>query len=619
MCGFLGIMWKNKENISNKVFESLLQTQAHRGPDENSCTFLDKCWLGHNRLSIVDLKSSRQPMSSKCGKCTIVYNGEIYNYKELGTFLLANNIDFDQGSDTSILLHGFLAFGEKFLDKINGMFSFVIYNSESQSVTLARDRLGKKPLFYANTDYGLIFSSNLKSISRSGLVNNIVSQEAVYLFLKYGFIPEEKCIYSSIKKVKSAEIVTYDATQLKKKIYWKLPSKVTYQKNEKFISKIESVIKSAIEMRILQSDVEVASFLSGGVDSSGVTCLAANMMKDKKIKAFHIVPDNEEYDESNWAKKVADSSKTNLLIEHLENEETGDLMGLLVDFMDEPLGDSSALPTFQVCKLSSKYVKVAVSGEGGDELFLGYDWQQKFIKTHYLRQLSRFLLLKIKSPLCILNTKWRRLSVLMNLIFLRDEDAYEFLYSGGNKELLFTVLNAKFKKTIETLDTDLVSSKMRSFKGSIFQKILNVDLKHYLAGDLLVKVDTMSMANSLEVRSPLLDYRLIELSASIPDYKKLLFNRKYYLKKALVGIIPAEILRRKDKRGFSVNKSKKLNPKLISKLHELLNKNVDFFSNYFDMNIISSLLKKKSLNTFEYDLIWNLLVLNLWLESNERT
>ncbi|MDC0120686.1 asparagine synthase (glutamine-hydrolyzing), partial [Amylibacter sp.] len=466
MCGILGIVWKNKECISQKTFRSLLQSQAHRGPDENSCTFFDKCWLGHNRLSIVDLLSSQQPMSSKCNRHTIVYNGEIYNYKELGEFLYSHNIDCDQCSDTSILLHGFLAFGHSFLDKVNGMYSFAIYDNENHSVTLVRDRLGKKPLFYAKTDYGLIFSSSLKTISRSGMINKNISQEAVYIFMKYGFIPEERCIYSFIKKVKSSEIMIYENEQIRKNLYWKVPNKIIYQKNKKIISKIKSIIKSSIKMRILQSDVEVGSFLSGGIDSSGVTSIAAKAIKSNKIKAFHIIPDKGEYDESKWAKKLSVSSSVDLFTQEIKNEETLNHMRMIVDFMDEPLGDSSALPTFQVSKYSSKSVKVTLSGEGGDELFLGYDWQRKFIQTHYLRQLSRVLFLKIKNPLSILNTKWRRFIVLINLIFLRDEDAYEFLYSGGNKELLFSLLNKKFKKTIEILETDLVSNKMSTFKGT---------------------------------------------------------------------------------------------------------------------------------------------------------
>lgn len=613
MCGFLGIIWTENPNLSEAKFQELLKLQKHRGPDVSNFKFYSHCYLGHNRLSIVDVKNSSQPMSTWDSRYTIVFNGEIYNYKELTQILTERDIKFDANSDTSVLLNGYVALGKEFLSLINGMYSFAVYDRVNQTVDLVRDRIGKKPLFYSLTDFGLIFSSNIRSIYCSGLRKFKINPEAIFFYLKYGFIPEDYCIFEEVYKVPSASIIRYDRGEITKQLYWNLPTDRSLGKYIKSRRDLKNLITSSVELRVEQADVEVSTFLSGGVDSSGISCMAQKVY-GRRLKSYHLIPDSMEYNESFWAKKVASSVGLDLKIKELSDSRLTELKKI-VKYMDEPFGDSSALPTFQVSKLASKDVKVVLSGEGGDEMFLGYDWQRRFIQTYLPRSICNFLCLRITKPIAITNTRWPRLKILLNLCLLTHAAAYEFLYAGGKTELLNSVLSISLRKKLKKTNKDLVSKLFNTSAGNNFQKMLNVDIKHYLGGDLLVKVDTMSMANSLEVRSPLLDYRIIEYSAKVPAFLKIIFSRKYEIKNIFKDFCPAEILNRKEKRGFSINKNNRLDNNLINFIFLYLQANKDKFLPLFDMLAVEKLLNKNHRSTHENDLVWNILIFALWVDG----
>ena len=617
MCGFLGIFWNTNAKYSKKKFKNLLKTLDHRGPDEKNFKFLEKCWLGHNRLSIVDVNSSQQPMLNTNNTHIIVFNGEIYNYKELAIFLEERDIIFDKNSDTSVLLNGYIALGKDFLRKVNGMFSFAIYNKDSHKIEFVKDRLGKKPLFYAKTEDAVIFSSNTLAILKSGLINTSIDKNAVYLFFKYGFVPEEYCIFQNIKKVKSAEVITYQNRNISADTYWILPNKPNSKEQENQYQSLKKIVFDAIDLRVNQADVEIGSFLSGGIDSSGISSVASLMISDAKLPSFHLVPDERIYNESYYAKKVAEKANLQLHIDYLQPGSTVSQVKRIVNYMDEPFGDSSALPTFQVCKNASQFVKVAISGEGGDEIFLGYDWQRKFVQTFPIRKLAHFVGIKIKRPFKINDAKWKKFRIFLNLVFLSDENAYEFLYAGGTKEILDSLLEDGVKRELNTIEKNLVASKFKKFEGSMFQKLLYVDLKHYLCGDLLTKVDLMSMANSIEIRSPLLDYRIVEYSSFTPDIIKLFNLKKKQLKKIFCKLIPKEIMNRKDKRGFSINKEKRLNNEVLEFLNQFVKDNYNIAGLFFNVKKLKLLINKKSQTSHELDLLWNIFVFVLWLNNKQ--
>lgn len=617
MCGFLGVIWNGEVKLDESIFLQMLRTQLHRGPDQQNIILNENIWVGHNRLSIVDTTGSKQPMIDETKKHILVFNGEIYNYQELALYLKQKGIFCDRKSDTSVLLHGYIAEGQNFLNKINGMFSFVIYNKVENSIELVRDRLGKKPLFYALVDGGLIFSSNIKGIIESGLISTNLSCVAVLNFLKYGFIPEETCIYSEIIKVKSAERVFFKDGVIEKTIYWTLAVDDKVKCTNKLNKEITDLIKSAIELRFKQSDVEVGTFLSGGLDSSGIASIVASFQRDKNTRAFHIVPNGNEYDESVWAKLVAQKQKITLEIEKLEEFDTMATIDQVIPFFDEPFADASALPTHQVCSLAAKSLKVTLSGEGGDELFNGYPWQIKFMQTQPVRSLFQTLGLSRTKPFPFVYSNFKKLKVLMNLIFLRNDKAYEFLFSGGMSEVILPLLNNKFIKDFENINS--VSNNFNKICGDDFQKMMFSDLKHYLNGDLLVKMDSMSMANSLEVRSPLLDYRLIELLFQISPKLRQRKKRKKLLRKAFSDFLPDVVVKRRDKRGFSIDKKKRLNDINLNLFYSVIQSEDNELRKILNFTNLKKLISKKFLNSFEYDLIWNLIILQKWLKNNGKS
>lgn len=614
MCGILGVIWKREPEFGIDRFKQLLEVQAHRGPDQLNYEIFKKVFLGHNRLSIVDLQHSSQPMWTSDGRYCIIYNGEIYNYKDLTNTLVESNVHYDPNSDTSVLLNGYVYLGQSFLQSINGMFSFAIYDKLTNTVELVRDRLGKKPLFYAMTDFGLIFASTTRAIIKSDLVTRKIDKKALFYYLQYGFVPDNHCIFEEINKVGASEIITIKQDTVDIQKFWEIPTKKKISTPFSRRKKLNFLVESAVDVRYRQSDVTVATFLSGGTDSSGVSSILQKSSSDK-LKAFHMVPDSNEYDESSWAKKVAFAAQLNLNIQKSEISNTLNELIIIAQYLDEPLGDSSALPTYEICKRASKDVKVVMSGEGGDELFLGYDWQRKFIKTYFLRSVLNVLGLKIRKPLSIKNKSFRKVRVFLNLILLDHASAYEFLFSGGNSEVLPEYLSAEFNVVAKNFNNKLVKEKFTSQKGDLFQKMLNVDLKHYLCADLLVKVDTMSMASSIEIRSPLLDYRLIEYSASTPFLMKLFNPRKSELKSIFKKYLPDEITRRTDKRGFSINKNVRIDEDIKTFLIDYLRENSQYMKQYFDIKNITVALNKKIRSTFENDLIWNILMFILWMKK----
>lgn len=602
MCSILGYIGSSCNEIEIKRLNSTL---SHRGPD-NSSIYQTKMlgnslFLAHNRLSIQDLnQNANQPMVNS--RFTIVFNGEIYNHLELRQKLSFKS--FKTHSDTETLLQCFIEFGvEQTLDKLIGMFAIALFDNQEDKLYLMRDRLGIKPLYYTFQDGEFAFASELKGIPKH--LKDVISDKALIQFTSLGYIPSDNSYYRNIHKLKPAHYLVFDAESVEEHQYWKLPKIKSSIGFDEAVSITEELLKSSINYRLL-SDLEVGAFLSGGVDSS-LVCALMKEQSTKKIKTFSIGFDNPKYNETPFAKEVAKHLDT----EHYEFMFTPkDVLELLEDFdyyYDEPFGDASALPTMLLAKKTKEHVTVALSGDGGDELFLGYE--RYFFTQNYYQKLQ-----KIPS--------WMRSIIASSMRILPYDKLQKVSYPVGNLSLesLYGVISTSVKpweltkifsddfirENFGSTDIgylDLLDTKESFSENEIIDSLSRVDIQNYLSEDILTKVDRASMKYSLEARVPLLDHRLVELAASIPTDIKLKYGPKSILKEILYKYVPKELIER-PKRGFSVP----LQHWFRDELRDVLMAKIDSLDNKFNKAYVNRLVDLHMNHGHNYEYIfWNLL------------
>ena len=525
-------------NIISKAdkLKQKLDKISHRGPDFTGIFRKDELIFGHTRLSILDLdERSNQPFTFEY--LTLVYNGEIYNFKEVKNSLIQEGYSFETTSDTEVLLKGFHAWGEKILDRINGMFAFAIYSEESKTIFIARDRLGVKPLYYSWQNGELELCSQLAPLNKGRL-----DQQAISIYLQTGYIPSPFSIYEGIKKLPPGQYATFNLKENKKEIhsYWDLKeveeSNISYEDAKE---QLHELIVDAVKIR-LQSDVPYGSFLSGGIDSALVSSIA-NSIQKKKLKTFTIGFDNKEFDESQVAEQFAKIIGSDHHLIPSTQEELPALLDAFFKAYDEPFADSSAIPSLLLNKKVRPHVTVALSGDGGDESFLGYnhfEWARKvyglFLVPFFLRRLATYFI-----PF-----KWigKRGPSIKNIMLTKNFNEFiESIFTGFDNLLL-----KDKKKWMSHYHKYLFLSKNK------FQKVADLNLKLWLENDSNVKVDRASMASSVEVRSPFLDYRIIEFARSLPvKYRLYGSKRKRILRDILSNYIPEPVFD-KPKKGFSI-------------------------------------------------------------------
>ena len=532
MCG----IYLTNIPFSNKQVEQKLEKIRFRGPDNISVLKNENISLGHLRLSILDLdKRSNQPFIFEY--LTLVYNGEIYNFKEVKNSLIQEGYSFETTSDTEVLLKGYHAWGEKILDRINGMFAFAVYDENKKSVFIARDRLGVKPLYYSWQNGELELCSQLAPLNKDKL-----DQEAISIYLQTGYIPSPFSIYEEIKKLPPGQYATFNLKENKKEIhsYWDLKeveeSDISYEDAKE---QLHELIVDAVKIR-LQSDVPYGSFLSGGIDSALVSSIANSIQKEK-LKTFTIGFDNKEFDESQVAEQFAKIIGSDHHLIPSTQEELPALLDVFFKAYDEPFADSSAIPSLLLNKKVKPHVTVALSGDGGDESFLGYnhfEWARKvyglFLVPFFLRRLATYFI-----PF-----KWigKRGPSIKNIMLMKNFDEFiESIFTGFD-----TLLLKDKKQWMSHYHKYLFLSKNK------FQKVADLNLKLWLENDSNVKVDRSSMASSVEVRSPFLDYRIIEFARKLPvKYRFKGSVRKKILRDVLAQYIPEKIFDQ-PKKGFSI-------------------------------------------------------------------
>lgn len=532
MCG----IYLSNIPFSHKEVKHKLDKIRFRGPDNLGVVRKGNISLGHMRLSILDLEErSNQPFTFE--HLTLVYNGEIYNFKEVKNSLIQEGYSFETTSDTEVLLKGYHAWGEKILDRINGMFAFAVYDENKKTVFIARDRLGVKPLYYSWRNGKLELCSQLAPLNKSKL-----DQEAISIYLQTGYIPSPFSIYEEIKKLPPGQYATFNLRENKKEIhsYWDLKeveeSDISYEDAKE---QLHDLIVDAVKIR-LQSDVPYGSFLSGGIDSALVSSIA-NSIQKKKLKTFTIGFDEKEFDESQVAEQFAKIIGSDHHLIPSNQEELSALLDAFFKAYDEPFADSSAIPSLLLNKKVKPQVTVVLSGDGGDESFLGYnhfEWVRKvyglLLIPFFLRRLATYFI-----PF-----KWigKRGPSIKNIMLMKNFNEFiESIFTGFD-----TLLLKDKKKWMSHYHKYLFLSKNK------FQKVADLNLKLWLENDSNVKVDRASMASSVEVRSPFLDYRIIEFARSLPvKYRLYGSTRKRILRDILSNYIPEQVFD-KPKKGFSI-------------------------------------------------------------------
>lgn len=563
MCGIVGIYTKN-----NRTFEELsrsINTMAaclqHRGPDDQGYHVDGHIALGHRRLSIIDLKTGKQPIFNEDKSKCIIFNGEIYNYEEIKSELLQKGHCFASASDTETIIHAYEEWGEECVKKLRGMFSFCIWDSQRETMLLVRDRLGEKPLFYAHYNGDFVFSSEMKSILADPRFDRAIDEEAVGAYFTFSYIPAPLTIYRNIKKLPPGHLLLYKKGQIRIQQYWDVSFNPDRQKTEtEFIHEFMELLSEAVRLQ-LRSDVPLGAFLSGGIDSSVVVALMSRA-DSRPVNTFTIGFGGNVGgfdDERKYARLVADRYKTN----HREHEvlpDVGSLIEKIVRAFDEPFADDSTIPSYFVSQLARRNVTVALSGLGGDEMFCGYERYLGFqigqmynkipeiIRENMIR---RFIeeLPELSSGNYTVN-RMKRFVRSSSPDFGQRYFGFVSKIHKQYKDVLFSGQGKQYTEGLDAVEKRFVDLFNAAPADDPLNKVYYSDIKTYLPEDILACTDRLSMHHSLEVRVPFLDYKLVEYCSTIPPEMKIKWlKKKYLLKKGVSGFLPKAVLDHK-KQGF---------------------------------------------------------------------
>lgn len=624
MCGIAGIFQLNGAPNASTI-HSMVDCQAHRGPDDSGY-FTDETYqTGHRRLSIIDLsKRAAQPMTSRCGRYVITYNGELYNYKELGAELLKNGIQLQSDSDTEVILEGIAHFGWGFITRMNGMFSIAYYDKSNCQLHLIRDRFGIKPLFYYIDATKIAFSSELKAIESIPDKHLSIDRMSIADFLHTGFIPAPNTIYTEIKKLLPGERMVIGKQGIINTIpFHRLGQNVGKEKisdEQQAAERLDLLLTKSVSLQ-LRSDVPCGIFLSGGIDSSMIAFKAAQASQNK-INTFTIGNKEVVSDESRFAKKVAQAIGTNHHELIIGESDIIDLIEDGIDTYDEPLADASIIPTLLVSGLACQHVKVVLSGEGADELFMGYGAHKWSNRLH--NPVFRFLSALSVPVLKTLPSRYVRIAELLSLRNSRgfkdhifSQEQYFFtskeIDSLLKKEFSSNTLKHGFRFEQRIQEELYFASTARDLSPCEEQAFF--DLEHYLPDDLLTKIDRATMKHSIEARVPFLDNDLAAFALNLDDKLKIKSgNSKYLLKKVLFKHLDQSLFDR-PKSGFSIPLVRWLKSDLKYLVEKYLSDEMILKANLVDPEYVKHLVKQYHSGMHHlFNRIWALVVLHRWME-----
>ena len=639
MCGFVGFRSYKEFQALREFLPSAASSLRHRGPDDSGLFFDERSGvgLGHRRLSVIDLsEAGRQPMSSEDGTVHIVYNGEVYNFKEIRQVLEVDGNRFQSSTDTEVILMAYLKWGIECLQKFIGMFSLAIWDRRKHCLYLARDRLGIKPLYYHFKDGTLLFASELKAIMKFRSFDRSIDSDALPLFLHYQYVPAPKTIFENTYKLLPGHYMVYDGQSLETKTFWSVPEGPTESDQSHLIEresleKLEGLLTQAVSDRLI-SDVPLGALLSGGIDSSIAVALMQKVSK-APVRTFSIGFNEAVYNEAPWAFKVATHLGTDHTELYVTPREAMEVIPKLSEVYDEPFADSSAIPTFLVCQMARSQVTVALSGDGGDEQFAGYvrywtaqsmvaGFQRLFrparkilavllgtiplswVEKCYL-PLRRFLPQRFR--VTNFPDKWQKLIHSMSQAQILD--LYRMTICLWSEDELHRMMGRR-------LPESQYEEIFRQTEGwPLLSRLMRVDQGTYLPDAMLTKVDRASMAVGLEVRVPLLDHRIVEYTSRLPDSLKYRNGTsKYLLKKLLGRYVPTNLFER-PKMGFGIPIDQWFRQDLKNLLMDYLSparlKKEGLFDEAFVEKKIKEHLSGQANHQYR---LWSLLMWEMWRE-----
>lgn len=578
MCGLAGIYnFKSLEPVSPIVLKAMTDTLVHRGPDDEGFYISGSVGLGHRRLSIIDLGGGHQPITNEDKSVWVVFNGEIYNFDDLHANLVKRGHIFKTRSDTEVIVHLYEEELEECFQRLRGMFAIAIWDQRRQKLVLARDRIGKKPLYYFYDGSKIIFGSEIKAILQVPGISRGIDLEALSDYFSFLYVPAPKSIFKHIRKVLPGQYLTISPKGLRETKYWDLSfAQVDELTERRWAAKLLETLQEAVQIRLM-SEVPLGAFLSGGVDSSSVVAMMHKAVGDSVITSS-IGFEEKGFNELPYARSIASQFKT----DHYEQVVRPDAISVVEKLSwhyDEPFADSSAIPTYYVSKVAREHVTVALSGDGGDENFAGY---RRYYFDQRENAIRSWLPSSVRQPIfgalasMYPKADWaprivRGKATFQNLARCPIE-AYFRSISACKSELKLDLLHRDVRRQVNGYDSLNVLREYYDRADTVdpLSRVQYVDIKTYLADDILAKVDRASMANSLEVRAPILDHKFMELVARIPSSLKLRgMEGKYIFKKALQQFLPDAVLYRK-KMGFAVPLEQWFRENLKEMAHDII-------------------------------------------------
>ncbi len=601
MCGINGIVFSQRSNLAFEVGQ-MNKTIIHRGPDDQRVKVLEKCTFGHVRLSIVDLISGHQPMQDKNVGLSVVFNGEIYGFKEIRQDY--KEYEFQTESDTELLLAMYIKHGKEMLQHLPGMFAFAMWDEKNKQLFCARDRFGEKPFYYAKLDDGgIIFSSEIKAIIKSGLIVPEISKESLRHYLKHLYVHPTKTIYSNINVLPPAHFLTYDGTDLQVKRYWDLPKVNDQISLNEGTEQFKYLFEKAIQKQLV-SDAPLGAFLSGGFDSTLVVSVASQLKENLSTYSFGF---DDQLNELPFAKVVAQKYQTKHTEIEQNSNDIADLILEMSNYYDEPFADSSNIPTYLISKEAAKHQKVILTGDGGDELMGGYQfWYRKLIGFDHFT---------IKSNPFYKSILFGKMARKLGHKTISEYQIQKNIYSQFGNEV--RAVHEQQNKYFDDLELNkLCNSTNQNPEKYSFEFInnvtdaMNMDIENYMPGDILVKTDRASMANSLELRAPFLDLELAEFLISVPYSLKLNKTQEKIIAKMAFPNLPKEITQRA-KQGFGAPVDRWLAFKDVEALtlDILKNPNSKLYE-FIDFTEVQKYVAKKNYQT------WILINLAVWFNTN---
>ena len=624
MCGISGIYRFDGGNADYTLLKQMTDAVIHRGPDDEG-QYIDKnVGLGNRRLSIIDLSSrGKQPISNENGTVWITYNGEIFNYRDLREKLSSKGHEFQTDTDTEVIVHLYEEHGINCVQYLNGMFAFAIWDSNKKVLFLARDRLGIKPLFYYHNQEKLLFGSEIKCILSDPTVNREVNLEALHHFLSLNYTPAPLTMFKGILQLLPGQYMKVTEGGINFSDYWDLSFTESQKKPLQYYEDtLDQILEKSIG-RMLVSDVPFGVFLSGGLDSSTVTYYMSRILKEP-VKTFSIGFEEESYSELDKARVVADHCGTEHHEQVIRPDHLEKLLPELVWHAEEPLADSSMVPMYYVSELASTHVKMVLCGDGGDEVFAGYETYPAYYAVKTYQKIPKYLRDNIISPLISnlpvsdkkisFDYKAKRFVKGAEYNHEKAHFYWRIIFDENDKQEMYTDALQKQTAGFDTYEQTYGQYFKKTNAKNPIDRMLYADTRFYLPNDMLVKVDRMSMAHSLEVRVPLLDHELVEYMASVPASLKLKnYNaKKYLLKRVVRNKLPKKIIHQK-KQGFNLPVGLWIKTYLKDFVNQILSDEQIKEMGYFRCDFIDKLLSEhfsgRKDNGYQ---IWGLMTLSIW-------